>query len=405
MGRLHLAVGTRYEREGRTFLVLQVLRDGRLVVEDQSGGGQGVVTRDEVTAAWERGALRFAVRGPGVRARGGGGVGHGVHDRRCPPGGGGGAVSRGQAASGLALSPTLRIRRLGGGWSMLRHVGADLHDDRILLEQVLLEPLAFVQHGLGIEQRLLRPCVAGLAEHVLPHQDDEHEDELRHTRQEEQKRERIGVKAEQAEEGQRHPAELDDGGQVERPHRTHAMRDERRDRAIQADVLVLDAAWPDRFAGFDPGVRLRLDQGDALGQHQIPLPQMVVELTDRAQDGLRIVIRLHHPEVGAAAQHPLPDEDDEDKQELDDVAKEEQKREGIGIGRAQGAEARQSDPPANEDQGEIHGPHGAGFFCHPHGELVVDTAVRGGLRWGVRGRRGLGRGAWKGRTQGHKGTS
>ncbi len=67
MGRLQLAVGTRYERDGRTFVVLQVLRDGRLVVEDQSGGGQGVVTRDEVTAAWERGALRFAVRGPGAR--------------------------------------------------------------------------------------------------------------------------------------------------------------------------------------------------------------------------------------------------------------------------------------------------------------------------------------------------
>ncbi len=67
MGRLHLAVGTRYERDGQTFLVRQVLRDGRLVVEDQSGGGQGVVTRDEVTAAWDRGALRFAVRGPGVR--------------------------------------------------------------------------------------------------------------------------------------------------------------------------------------------------------------------------------------------------------------------------------------------------------------------------------------------------
>ena len=37
MGRLHLGVGTLYEREGRTFRVVQVLRDGRLVVEDQSG--------------------------------------------------------------------------------------------------------------------------------------------------------------------------------------------------------------------------------------------------------------------------------------------------------------------------------------------------------------------------------
>jgi len=70
MGRLHLGVGTRYEREGRTFRVVQVLRDGRLVVEDQSGGGQVVVTREDITRAWEGGALRFAVEGPGVRAAG-----------------------------------------------------------------------------------------------------------------------------------------------------------------------------------------------------------------------------------------------------------------------------------------------------------------------------------------------
>jgi len=70
MGRLHLGVGTRYEREGRTFRVVQVLRDGRLVVEDQSGGGQVVVTREDLTSAWEGGALRFAVEGPGVRAAG-----------------------------------------------------------------------------------------------------------------------------------------------------------------------------------------------------------------------------------------------------------------------------------------------------------------------------------------------
>ena len=40
MGRLSVGAGTRYEREGRTFRVVQVLRDGRLVVEDQSGGGR-----------------------------------------------------------------------------------------------------------------------------------------------------------------------------------------------------------------------------------------------------------------------------------------------------------------------------------------------------------------------------
>jgi len=67
MGRLHLAVGTRYERDGRACVVRQVLRDGRLVEEDQSGGGQVVVTREELTDAWAGGQVRFAVRGPGAR--------------------------------------------------------------------------------------------------------------------------------------------------------------------------------------------------------------------------------------------------------------------------------------------------------------------------------------------------
>jgi len=70
MGQLHLSAGTRYRWDGRACVVVQVLRDGQLLVEDQSGGGQAVVTREELTAAWDRGAVRFAVRGPGVRAEG-----------------------------------------------------------------------------------------------------------------------------------------------------------------------------------------------------------------------------------------------------------------------------------------------------------------------------------------------
>jgi len=70
MGQLHLAAGTRYEREGRAYVVLQVLQDGRLRVEDQTVGGQGVATREELTDAWARGLLRFAVHGPGTAARG-----------------------------------------------------------------------------------------------------------------------------------------------------------------------------------------------------------------------------------------------------------------------------------------------------------------------------------------------
>ncbi len=67
MGRLHLSAGTRYRWDGRTCVVVQVLRDGQLLVEDQAGGGQVVVTREELTAAWDRGAVCFEVRGPGVR--------------------------------------------------------------------------------------------------------------------------------------------------------------------------------------------------------------------------------------------------------------------------------------------------------------------------------------------------
>jgi len=66
MGRVQVSVGTRYEWEGRTFVVVQVLRDGRLLVEDQTTGGRSAVTRDDLTGAWDGGALRFAVDGPGI---------------------------------------------------------------------------------------------------------------------------------------------------------------------------------------------------------------------------------------------------------------------------------------------------------------------------------------------------
>ena len=74
MGRLQVSVGTRYEREGRAFLVVQVLRDGRLLVEDQTDGGRSAVPRDELTGAWAGGTLRFAVEGPGIHRGDAGGL-------------------------------------------------------------------------------------------------------------------------------------------------------------------------------------------------------------------------------------------------------------------------------------------------------------------------------------------
>ncbi len=63
MGRLHLVVGTRYEREGRTCVVVQVLWDGRLVVEDQSGAAGGA---GDPAVAGHRGAGEYAGGAGGV---------------------------------------------------------------------------------------------------------------------------------------------------------------------------------------------------------------------------------------------------------------------------------------------------------------------------------------------------
>jgi len=70
VGRLHLTRGTRYVRDGHIYVVQQLLLDGRLLVEDQTVGGQAVVTREDLTAFWGCGSLSFEVVGPHVRRDG-----------------------------------------------------------------------------------------------------------------------------------------------------------------------------------------------------------------------------------------------------------------------------------------------------------------------------------------------
>ena len=67
MARLHLTVGTRYEQGAQVYVVRQLLPDDRLLVENQSFGGQAIHTRDEVSAAWASGALVFEVHGARTR--------------------------------------------------------------------------------------------------------------------------------------------------------------------------------------------------------------------------------------------------------------------------------------------------------------------------------------------------
>lgn len=63
MGRLHLAPGTRYLQGGQVHIMRQLLLDGRLLVENQTVGGQSVLARDEIVAAWGREAITILSQG------------------------------------------------------------------------------------------------------------------------------------------------------------------------------------------------------------------------------------------------------------------------------------------------------------------------------------------------------
>ncbi|GAB4192776.1 MAG: hypothetical protein OHK0022_07140 [Roseiflexaceae bacterium] len=61
MGRVYVTVGTRYLRNAQVFLICQILVDERLIVENQSFGGQFMLTRAELVTAWEQGEIQFEV--------------------------------------------------------------------------------------------------------------------------------------------------------------------------------------------------------------------------------------------------------------------------------------------------------------------------------------------------------
>jgi putative transposase len=69
MARMRFTLGTRYVLQGQVYIVRQVLVDNRLLVENQSFGGQFTVTQEELCAAWARDELRFEVHGPNTQRR------------------------------------------------------------------------------------------------------------------------------------------------------------------------------------------------------------------------------------------------------------------------------------------------------------------------------------------------
>ena len=69
MARMRFTLGTRYVLQGQVYIVRQVLVDNRLLVENQSFGGQFTVTQKELYDAWARDELRFEVHGPNTQRR------------------------------------------------------------------------------------------------------------------------------------------------------------------------------------------------------------------------------------------------------------------------------------------------------------------------------------------------
>jgi putative transposase len=66
MARIRFGVGTRYLLNEQVYIVRQLLVENRLLVENQSFGGQLTVSYDDLCAAWGRGEVRFEVQGPHV---------------------------------------------------------------------------------------------------------------------------------------------------------------------------------------------------------------------------------------------------------------------------------------------------------------------------------------------------
>lgn len=68
MARIPFTVGTRYLLNGSAFVIRAFQKDDSFLVEDQSFGGQKLVTRQELLAAWAQEKLVFEVHGPHTTA-------------------------------------------------------------------------------------------------------------------------------------------------------------------------------------------------------------------------------------------------------------------------------------------------------------------------------------------------
>jgi hypothetical protein len=193
-----------------------------------------------------------------------------------------------------------------------------------------LEPLAGVQHRLRVQVGLSGAVVRRAPDDLLPNHDHEHQQQLQLAGQEQQERERVRVEPEQL--ARHDPADLEEQRDVEGRHRGHLAGEPGGQPAVEADVFVLGCGWRlDPLRG--PGQQLLVlgAQVGAAGQQGVLRHQVVLDLLAVDQDRLGVLVGVHGPPVGGPAEHLLPEQDDEDQQQLGHVPEEQQERIGVRI--------------------------------------------------------------------------
>ncbi len=230
-----------------------------------------------------------------------------------------------------------------------------------------------MQHRLGIQVRLGRPLLRGLAQHLLPDHDHEHQDELGLAGQEQQEQVRVRIEAEHL--AGDHPGDLEDRRDIEGGHRACLVREPGGQPAIQADPLLFQ--WRrllDSLGRAGQGRLVRRPQVRAAGQVSVLGDQVILDLGAVDEDGLRILIGVHGSPVGGAAEHLLAEQDDEDQQQLGYVPEEEQEGVGIGI-EAQHRPGGEHHPGHRHDQADVHRPHRPDPGRDPGGQPLVDPGA------------------------------
>jgi hypothetical protein len=182
-----------------------------------------------------------------------------------------------------------------------------------------------MQHGLRVQVGLRCALVRRAPDDLLPDHDHEHQQQLQLAGQEQQ--ERIWVRVEPEHLAGHDPAGLEDQRDVEGRHRGHLAGEPGGQLAIESNAGVRRPGRRlDPLRGLGQQLLVLGTQVGAAGEQGVLRHQVVLDLLAVDQDRLGVLVGVRGPPVRGAAEHLLPEQDDEDQQELGHVAEEEQER-------------------------------------------------------------------------------